>query len=104
MSLGGALWSTLLGSAKNSSIAGLNNAAKAESKVRSLCWLVVFSVLLFFTCRGIWRTVVDYGSHPFITSTDLTFEPLVVFPAVTVCNLNRVHCLNLLTEEERLLR
>ncbi len=89
MSLSRALWTALVTKSSESSVAGLNRAAKSRSAVRSAVWLSIFGVLMFLTVRGIWKTVVDFNSHPFITSTDLSFEPLVTFPAVTVCNHNR---------------
>jgi len=55
-------------------------------------------VTSFFIPRGIFIAVSDYLDYPSITSTELNFEPLVVFPAVTFCNLNRIHCINLLRE------
>ncbi len=106
-----ALWETLVVKSGQSSVSGLNNAAKARSpvkehqdryhresmllntrltlQIRSAVWLAIFTVLIGLTIRGIWKTIVDFTGNPYLTSTDLSFEPLVVFPAITVCNHNR---------------
>ena len=76
------------------SIAGINNSAKGKSKVRSLVWFIIFSVLAYYTVVGIYDIVIEYFEYPVITSTDITYEPEVDFPAVTICNLNRVNCHN----------
>ncbi len=49
-----------------------------------------------FTVRGIVQVVVDFYARPVITNINVTHKAEVPFPAVTVCNLNRVHCLNLM--------
>ena len=76
------------------SISGINNAAKGKSKLRSLIWFLIFSVLAYFTVDGIYEIVIEYFEYPVITSTDIKSEPEVDFPAVTICNLNRVNCHN----------
>ena len=76
------------------SISGINNAAQAKSKVRTAIWFIIFSVLGYYTAIGICDIVVEYYEYPVITNTDLTYKPEVDFPAVTICNLNRVNCHN----------
>ena len=76
------------------SISGINNAAKGKSKTRSGVWCLIFLVLAYFTADGIKEIVVEYFTFPVITTTDLSHRPEVDFPAVTICNLNRVNCHN----------
>ena len=76
------------------SISGINNAARGKSKIRSGVWCLIFLVLAYFTADGIKEIVVEYFTFPVITTTDLSQGPEVDFPAVTICNLNRVNCHN----------
>ena len=85
---------TLKDFVSETSISGINNSGKCKSKVRSSIWLVIFTVLAYFTANGIYEIVVDFFEYPVITNTDLTYKSEVDFPAVTICNLNRVNCHN----------
>ena len=76
------------------SISGINNSAKGNSRIRSSIWLTVFAVLAYFTVAGIYDIVLEFFEYPVITNTDLTYKSEVDFPAVTICNLNRVNCHN----------
>lgn len=96
MGLSTVMWRTLVDFGRDTSIAGLNNAARAKSRVRSAIWLIIFTVGLYYTFDGLIRVIIDYNSNPFLTSTNHLFVPSVEFPGVTVCNLNRINCLNLL--------
>ena len=49
----------------------------------------VFGFLAYFTFDGIIFVFEDYASHPSVTSTALSYQPSVRFPAITVCNHNR---------------
>lgn len=80
---------TLSAFGNDTSIAGLNNAAKSKSTVRKAYWVVIFSVLFYFTASGIVSVVDDFLSYPVVTSINLDNKASVAFPAVTVCNHNR---------------
>ncbi len=41
--------------------------------------------------------ITDYYDYPVVTNINLDHKAQVTFPAITICNLNRIHCLNLLT-------
>ncbi len=58
----------------------------------------MFSVFFGLTLQGLVSVVLDYYSHPFDTGTELNHESSVDFPAITLCNLNRINCVNLMTE------
>ena len=73
---------------------GLGNAAKAKSRQRCFIWLIIFSVFGYYTVDGIVKTFQDYYDYPVVTSTEIAYKAEVDFPAVTVCNLNRVNCHN----------
>ena len=62
---------------QKSFITGLGNAAKAKTKTRAATWLVIFSVCSAFTVEGIYTTINDILSYPYVTKTDITFQPKV---------------------------
>ena len=88
MGLFSVVWRTLVDFGKECSIAGLNNAAKAKSVLRSIVWLIIFIVGLGATLRGLILVVKEYYTYPVLTNTVLTQAKSVEFPAITVCNLN----------------
>ena len=51
--------------------------------------MVIFIAGLAATIYNIVLLMEEFFRFPVITSSDLTNEPSVFFPAVTVCNLNR---------------
>ena len=55
----------------------------------------VFVVGISLTGFGVISTVNDYLSYPVMTKVSVREEDNVDFPAVTICNLNRVNCENL---------
>ena len=106
---------------EETSISGINNAAKSKTKGRSLVWAAIFLFLGYWTGAGIYEVginqlcccldivclqicccldtvclqiVVEFLRYPIITSTDVSHRPSVDFPAVTICNLNRINCHN----------
>ena len=64
-------------------------------KIRALYWLAILVVGTAVTLRGLVIIIEDYLSRPSVTTNSYITPPSVPFPAVTVCNLNRIHCLNL---------
>ena len=38
--------------------------------------------------------MVDFLEYPIVTSTNVSYKAKVDFPAVTICNLNRINCHN----------
>ena len=73
-------------------MAGLSHAAKAPSRARSLYWLALFLAGLVFTIRGMVALVQEFQGYPVVTSSKLITRSSVPFPAITLCNLNRVNC------------
>ena len=54
--------------------------------------MIVFLVASAATIFGVHSTIKDYISNPTTTSIYIRNVNELDFPAVTVCNLNRVHC------------
>ena len=103
---------------KDTSIPGLSHAARARSWIRyvvkdilhpqilapthflwfllrALYWLAILVAGTVFTVRGLVIIINDFLTYPSVTTNTFNTPPSVPFPAVTVCNLNRIHCLNL---------
>ncbi|XP_040583485.1 epithelial sodium channel subunit gamma-like [Lepeophtheirus salmonis] len=80
---------------KKTSIAGLNHAVNSSSHLRRFAWLSIFFILMVFTFQTFLDTVLDFTSYPVLTSVNVTRKFNLPFPAVTICNLNRVQCTNL---------
>ena len=49
---------------------------------------------MFPWCQINTQILVDFWEWPIVTSTDVSFKAKVDFPAVTICNLNRINCHN----------
>ena len=88
------LLSTLVEFSGETSIAGINNAGKQKSGLRSLVWLVIFLVFISLTGHNVYKIVTDYYRYPVITTTDMVDQTNILLPAITVCSLNRVNCHN----------
>ena len=52
-------------------------------------WLAVFSGLAGGTIYGIWDVLNEFFEYEVITSSDISHETQIPFPAVTVCNINK---------------
>ena len=57
---------------------------------------------LFLTLRGLFAIVEEAYEFPIVTSTQLTTKTSVPFPAITVCNINRINCLNIMGQVEEM--
>lgn len=83
------VWRTLNDFGSTTSISGVNRAAKAKSIFRLLYWIIIFCGLVYVTISNLVSVITDFYEYPTVTTTNLTYRPNVIFPAVTVCNLNR---------------
>lgn len=102
MALGKLVWRTSSDYIRESSIAGLSHAAKSRNFLQWAYWMVIFTVGFGLTVRSIIDIIADFYTHPVSTISDLRHENSVTFPAITVCNLNRINCLNLMITTEQL--
>ena len=66
-----------------------------DHMIRKALPLQVFIVGMCLTGFGVINTVRDYLSYPVMSRISVLEEVNVKFPAVTLCNLNRVSCENL---------
>ena len=75
---------------------------QAKHPVRSTYWLLIFLGLLGLTLYSLVLLIVDIYKYPVLTSNYMERSQGIPFPAVTVCNLNRVNCQNLYTTRKEL--
>lgn len=73
---------------------------QARHPIRSTYWLLIFVGLLALTIYSLVILIQDIHEYPVLTTTAMLQNSSVIFPAVTVCNLNRINCQNLLTTLE----
>ncbi|XP_012268274.3 amiloride-sensitive sodium channel subunit gamma-like [Athalia rosae] len=76
-------------------IPGLQSVHNAQGKFFTLVWSILFTIGLACTIRDVYVNCLDYLAYPVTTAMNLKQATALPFPAVTVCNLNRVHCGNL---------
>ena len=89
MGLKKVLGGTLADFCSKTSIAGINNVVNRDSYLKKAYWLSLFIGGCFLTFQGLIDTFINYFEREVTTSTDLTHMPSVIFPAVSICNLNR---------------
>ena len=94
MAFGKDILNTFLDFSGETSIAGINNAGKKKSWLRSAVWLAIFLVFIWLTGQNVSKIAGDYYKYPVLTTTDMLDQANILLPAVTVCSLNRVHCHN----------
>ena len=78
---------------KFTSIGGFAQARDSDNKLSRLAWTLLFLVGLALTVWGIVVLVISFCEYKSITNMDLGHNRSgMMFPAVAVCNQNRIHC------------
>lgn len=80
---------------KFTSIGGLAQFQATDIRLSKLIWLILFMVGTVLTILGIKVEVDGYFDYGVITKVMLVEQPVLKFPAVTICNQNRIKCNNL---------
>ena len=119
MSLLRIIWETCINWCHSTSIAGLAKAVQSKSHFKKAYWACLFCIGAFATLYNLFVTLNEYFAYDVSTSTDLDFQRSVAFPAVSICNLNRlvlydftifqyyiiyytrVHCIHLMEEQHK---
>ena len=76
-------------------IGGITQIRDSENKIVKRIWFVLFIFGVMMTIWGVQVSIHNYLEYRSITTVSKEYKNLLIFPAVTVCNLNRVHCGNL---------
>ena len=75
---------------QETSIAGLGKTVKSDSSYfKKAYWFILFLIGSIWTCYNLYGVINKYLKYSVSTSSDLTFETSIPFPAVTICNQNR---------------
>ena len=72
------------------SIAGISNAYQSKSLIKKVYWSTLFLVFLGLTVKGVFDNIAAYYEYAVVTSTDLVSKNSIEFPAVTICNHNKL--------------
>ena len=72
-----------------------SKARDTDNHLSRVIWLLLFVLCGAMTTYGVYAAIEDFQSWPSVTSIILQHNDKVEFPAVTICNLNRVHCSHL---------
>ena len=87
------------------SLQGFNQAKNTDSKASKAFWICLFIFGMTLTVWGVWTTFDDYLSSNFFTKVENIHPERatspIEFPAVTICNANRIHCRNMLNLVEQ---
>lgn len=76
-------------------LGGLTQTRDSDNNASRICWIVVFLLGLFMTAFSLKSTLCRYLDHPTTWDLSVTLNQSLEFPAVTVCNANKIHCGNL---------
>jgi hypothetical protein len=95
MGIGTVIWNTFAEFGVHTTIGGLCNAGLTTSRPRQIYWLVIFFILFAYTIKLLVDNVNQYLQYAVITSTDLAYSSSLAFPALTICNQNRLVLKNL---------
>ncbi|KAG7176906.1 Endo-1-4-beta-xylanase B-like 1, partial [Homarus americanus] len=77
---------------RNTSIPAISNAGHSNHRVQRFLWLLLFCVGISLTIKDVIGVFTDYANHPYTTQVNLLHKSSVEFPAVTICNHNRLSC------------
>ena len=100
MSITKVVGATLYNFGDQTSIAGLNYAFHRKSYIKKFYWSTIFFGFLALTIYGVIVNLSNYYEYQIITSTDLERQVSIIFPAISICNHNKVHCMNLYEERQ----
>ena len=77
------------------SLSGVTQARDTDCKVSKASWFLFANLGIGLTCYLVNNCFQSYLAYETETTIDITSPLQVEFPAVTICNQNRVHCGNL---------
>ena len=89
MGFGQVLRETLLEFGQQTSIAGIGLVISKKSYAKKVYWSILFVLMLVLTLQGLIETILSFYEREVTTSIDLDYVPSVIFPAVSICNLNK---------------
>ena len=77
------------------SLTGITQIRDTESKLSKASWLIFAIAGFGLSCYLVTTCIEGFSAYQTETTIDISSPLEVEFPAVTICNENRVHCGNL---------
>ena len=78
---------------KFTSIGGFTQTRDSDNYTSKVIWALLFLAGLILTIVAVVSVITDYFKYGSVTNVQLKHSSRgMVFPAVTVCNTNRIHC------------
>ena len=74
------------------SINGIVQVRSTDGNVSKLCWCIFTIIGFFATSYLVFVSVRSFYAYNTITTVGIFSELTTEFPAITICNQNRVHC------------
>ncbi|GFN93968.1 acid sensing ion channel 1 [Plakobranchus ocellatus] len=75
---------------QSTSMHGVQHIMRHRSVWRRMVWSVLVIGFVAWAAHNVYQIVSDYSSNPVQTSVSSEYQGKMKFPAVTVCNLNRI--------------
>ncbi|GFN90133.1 acid-sensing ion channel 5 [Plakobranchus ocellatus] len=75
---------------QSTSMHGVQHIMRHRSVWRRMVWSVLVIGFVAWAAHNVYQIVSDYNSNPVQTSVSSEYQSKMNFPAVTVCNLNRI--------------
>jgi len=72
----------------NSTLHGLHFCFDKRHFIRRICWTLLILVALGLLVQKLYESTTHFFSYPFSTTTTIKYEEDMLFPAVSLCNLN----------------
>jgi hypothetical protein len=73
-------------------LGGFTQARDSDNETSRKYWIVILLAGLFMTTNSVKSTITRYLSYPTTWDSSVVLSQALDFPAVTVCNANKVHC------------
>lgn len=80
----------------NTTAHGIGKVAEAMSWPARMFWMLIFTTAFICSVYEITHSFQEYMKHPTQTEVSLATREKLIFPAVTVCNLNPLKLSNLI--------
>ena len=74
----------------NSTLHGLHFCFDKRHFIRRICWTLLILLALGLLVQKLYESTRHFFSYPFSTTTTIKYKDNMLFPAVSICNLNDV--------------
>ncbi|XP_064080080.1 uncharacterized protein LOC135197065 [Macrobrachium nipponense] len=81
---------------QSTAISGVSNAGRSTYSVLCIIWIAISIAATYRTVIDVIAVITDYQSYPYNTKIQVQHRSEAPFPAVTLCNQNRIDCSKLI--------